>query len=485
MRAAEVELEGDISHTAVVGPFEAISYFGVLYRIFRRLADRVEAAPPDAAILIDFPDFNLRLAKRLKDAGVPVIYYISPQVWAWREGRVHQIRKLVDKMLVIFPFEAEIYQKAGVDVEFVGHPLVDMVKASRTKDEFCRKYGLDTRKPIVAMLPGSRKKEVRFILPTLCEAVDRIRKEKPDTQFVLPIASGLPPELVNSIIQGRSITVVSGETYNAVRFARAAMVASGTATLETALLGTPEVIVYKISKATWFLGKFLLKVRLFGIVNIILGEEVVPELFQDKFTPESVSQMTIRLMDDVWVQSKIRGNYELLRRQLGNGKVADRVAGIVEKIIRKDLALYCHEREDDHRVHRFAECHGRGERRQRELFLHETSDLGSFLSGDDPVIQDSSGFSDVSLDHHHFRQFVRVTAGETNHGEIGGADRLVQSGSMFFIHSTDAIRAITVVLEIMAPRRTPKNNIVSDTPAIAGIAMGFSTLARRFSRRAR
>jgi lipid-A-disaccharide synthase len=336
MRAANVELEGDISHTAVVGPFEAVSYFGALYRVFRRLADRVETSPPDAAILIDFPDFNLRLARRLKDAGVPVIYYISPQVWAWREGRVNQIRKLVDKMLVIFPFEEELYRKAGVDVEFVGHPLVDMVQASRSKEEFCRQYALDPRKPIVAMLPGSRKKEVRFILPTLCEAAEQIRKEKPETQFVLPIASGLPAELINEMIQGRRITVVSGETYNAVRYARAAMVASGTATLETALLGTPEVIVYRISGATWLLGKFLLKVRLFGIVNIILGEEVVPELFQDKFTAEAVSKMTIRLMDDVWVQSKIRGNYELLRRQLGSGKVAERVADIVARMVRKD-----------------------------------------------------------------------------------------------------------------------------------------------------
>ncbi len=333
MREAGVELEGDISHTAVVGPFEAITYFGALYRVFRRLADRVEEEPPSAAILIDFPDFNLRLAKRLKTAGVPVIYYISPQVWAWRAGRVNQIRQLVDKMLVIFPFEEEIYKKAGVDVEFVGHPLIDMVKPTKTKDEFCRTYRLDARKPIVAMLPGSRKKEVRFILPTLCAAVESIRLEKPDTQFVLPLAPGLDGKLVDEIVRSHEITVVAAETYNALRYARAAMVASGTATLEAALLGTPEVIVYRISAATWFLGKFLLKVRLFGIVNIILGEEVVPELFQDKFSAESVSKTVIRLMDDVWVQSKIRGNYELLRRQLGSGQVADRVAVAVERAL--------------------------------------------------------------------------------------------------------------------------------------------------------
>ena len=333
MRRAGVQLESDISQTAVVGPFEVISSLGTLYRVFRRIAERIETDPPVAAILIDFPDFNLRLAKRLKQAGTPIFYYISPQVWAWREGRVKQIRDLVDKMLVIFPFEEELYRKAGVDVEFVGHPLIDMVRTTKSKEEFCANHRLDPRKPIVALLPGSRKKEVRFILPVLCKAVELIAAERPDAQFVLPMAPGLDRRLIESIIQAQPITLLTNETYNAIRYARAAVVASGTATLETALLGTPEVIVYRISPATWFLGKFLLKVRLFGIVNIILGEEVVPELFQEKMTPAAVAQMTERLMDDVWMQSRIRGNYERLRRQLGSGKVAERVAEVVANSI--------------------------------------------------------------------------------------------------------------------------------------------------------
>jgi len=329
MRAAGVQLEGDISKTAVVGPFEVIGYLGTLYGVFRRLAERIETEPPTAAILIDFPDFNLRLAKRVKHAGAPVFYYVGPQVWAWREGRVKQIKQLVDKMLVIFPFEEDIYRKAAVEVEFVGHPLMDMVRASKSKEDFCAKYQLDPKKPIVALLPGSRTKEVRFILPTLCRAAELIAAEKPDAQFVLPLAPGLDRQLIENIIQARPITVIINDTYNAIRYSRAAAVASGTATLETALLGTPEVIVYRISQATWFLGKFLLKVRLFGIVNIILGEEVVPELFQDKMTPEAVARMALRLMDDVWLQSRIRGNYERLRRQLGTGNVAERVADAV------------------------------------------------------------------------------------------------------------------------------------------------------------
>jgi lipid-A-disaccharide synthase len=236
-------------------------------------------------------------------------------------------------MLVIFPFEEEMYRKAGVDVEFVGHPLMDMVHATKSKEQFCRDRGLDPKRAIVALLPGSRRKEVRFILPTLCDAAALIAAQKPETQFVLPIAGGLDRKLIQDIVQSRNITIVANETYNAVRYARAAIVASGTATLETALLGTPEVIVYRISRATWLLGKVLLKVRLFGIVNIILGEEVVPELFQDKMTAESVSKMTLRLMDDVWMQSRIRGNYEKLRRQLGSGHVAERVVEAVAKVI--------------------------------------------------------------------------------------------------------------------------------------------------------
>src|SRR5947207_271263 len=305
MRDAGVQLEGDISKTAVVGPFEVIGYLGALYGVFRKIAERIETESPQSAILSDCPDFNLRLAKRVRHAGAPVFYYISPQVWAWREGRVKQIKQLVDKMLVIFPFEEEMYRKAGVDVEFVGHPLMDMVRATKSKEQFCADYRLDPKKTIVALLPGSRRKEVRLILPTLCEAASLITAQKPETQFVLPIAAGLDRGLLDNIIRSRDITIVSNETYNAIRYARAAIVASGTATLETALLGTPEVIVYRISKATWLLGKVLLKVRIFGIVNIILGGEVVREVFQERMTADAVSRTAMRLMDDVWVQSRL------------------------------------------------------------------------------------------------------------------------------------------------------------------------------------
>lgn len=334
MLQAGVELEGDIRHTAAMGPLAALGKLSTLYRVFRRLADRIESSPPNAAILIDFPDFNLRLSKRIKAANIPVIYYISPQVWAWRAGRVKQIRELVTKMLVIFPFEEQIYKDAGVDVEFVGHPLIESVRATKTKEEFLRHHNLDVKKQILAILPGSREKEIRNILPTLCDVVERIRASKPESQFVLPAAPNLDPDLIKGITGSRPIRIIRGDTYNTLRYARAAIVASGTATLEAALLGTPQVIVYRISPVeAWFLDKFFLKVRLFGIVNIILGEEVVPELFQDRFTPELVSQAAMKLMDDVWLQSRIRGNYETLRRQLSGNKVAERVVAAVAEAI--------------------------------------------------------------------------------------------------------------------------------------------------------
>jgi lipid-A-disaccharide synthase len=330
MRASGVELVADISRTAVVGPFEAISHFGSLFRIFRQLTARIEApSGPSAAVFIDFPDFNMRLARRARARGVPVIYYVSPQIWAWRPGRIDELRQIVDKMLVILPFEEKIYRDAGIDVEFVGHPLVDTVRPRLARKVFLEKYGLDPSRPIVALLPGSRRKELRYILPTLCRAADRILATKPETQFVLPVAPGLRHEFVLGLLGSHRFKIVVGDTYEAIRYARVAIVASGTATLETALLGTPQVIVYRIGRATWWLGKLMLRVRMFGLVNIVLGEEIVPELFQDRMTPENIERETIRLLDDVWAQSRIRNQYERVRRKLGGGDVASRVADVV------------------------------------------------------------------------------------------------------------------------------------------------------------
>lgn len=330
MAEAGVRLVADIHRTAVVGPFEVIGHLRDLYRVYRTICGEIEASSPDAAVLIDFPDFNLRVAHRLKDAGTPVIYYISPQVWAWRKGRIEQIRQLVRRMLVIFPFEEKLYRDAGVNAEFVGHPLIDLAQPTKTRSEFAAAYGIDVSRPLVALLPGSRTKEVNYILPTLCESVSALRKLKPDLQFVLPVASNLPRGFIESRTADLPIRVVYGETTNALKFAKVAIVASGTATLEAALLGTPEVAVYRISEMTWFLGRFLLTIQRLCIVNIILDEDVVPELYQSRMTVDNVVRETVRLLDDVGVQSEMRGKFELLRRRLGSGRVPERVAEVVE-----------------------------------------------------------------------------------------------------------------------------------------------------------
>ena len=333
MAAAGARLIGHYRGLSVTGLSEALAVLPRSLVMYRRLVDTMRKHRPDVLVTVDFPDFNFWLAAAARRLGLPVVYYVSPQVWAWRPGRVRQIREVVDKMLVILPFEEEIYQRAGIDVEFVGHPLLDTVRPRMTRGAFLAKYRLKNDGPIVALLPGSRRKELHYILPTLCLAVDLILAEKPDTQFVLPVAPGLSTVFVQRFLGGRPVKLVVDDTYDAMRYSRVAIVASGTATLETALLGTPAVIVYRIGRATWLLGKFLLKVRMFGLVNIILGEEVVPELYQDRLTPTNVAKVTLKLMDDVWVQSEIRGNYEKLRRKLGTGNVAEKVVDAVAVVV--------------------------------------------------------------------------------------------------------------------------------------------------------
>jgi len=235
---------------------------------------------PDLLVLIDYPDFNLRLAAAAKDAGVRVFYYISPQVWAWRKNRIHRIRQVVDRMAVILPFEKDVYAEMGVDVDFVGHPLLDAVKRTRSREEALAAFGLRDGRPIVAILPGSREKEVTTLLPEMAGAAEILARDFEGAQFVLPLADTVDPALVDGILRGRpvAVTVVPGQMYDAVGLADAAMVASGTATLETALLGTPMVIAYRISPLTAAVGRRVIRVEHIGLVNLIAGKRLAPEL---------------------------------------------------------------------------------------------------------------------------------------------------------------------------------------------------------------
>ena len=287
MRAAGCDTVVDARALSVVGITEVISHLPRIYREFRRLLRAADERKPDAAIVLDSPAFNFRVARALHQRGVPVIYYVCPQLWAWREGRVRHFHSWVKKALVIFPFEQKWYRDHGVDAEYVGHPLADAPPPSISREEFAAKHGLDPARQWVALLPGSRRKEIAMNLPALAGGAGRLRGEY---EFVVPAASTVEKSWLEEKVRdsGLKITVVKGAA-EALRHARAAVVASGTATVEAALLGTPMVAVYRVSALTWALGHRLVKVPYVAMPNLIAGEQVVPELIQSAFTPENVA----------------------------------------------------------------------------------------------------------------------------------------------------------------------------------------------------
>lgn len=286
MRVAGCELLVNASEVAVVGLAEVVTHLPAIRRKFNALVSEAKKRRPGAAVLIDFPDFNLRLARKLHQLGIPVFYFISPQVWAWRSGRVKQIQKYVRKMIVIFPFEREFYKSHGVDVTYVGHPLAYAPETSISRGDFAGRYSLDPAKEWIALLPGSRKKEVQMNLPPMLEAA---RQLGTSYEYVLPIASTLEGDWLRQQFQSAGIAIkISVNSRLTVRHSRAAVVASGTATVESALAGTPFVVVYRLAPLTWLFGRPLVKLDTFAMVNLIAGKKVVPELIQQDFTASNV-----------------------------------------------------------------------------------------------------------------------------------------------------------------------------------------------------
>ncbi|MGA8874239.1 MAG: lipid-A-disaccharide synthase [Candidatus Korobacteraceae bacterium] len=285
MRNAGCDLLVDAREIAEVGIVEVVKHIPNIYRRFRQVVREAERRRPDAAVLIDFPDFNLRLARELRAQEVPVIYYVSPQLWAWKQRRIERVRKYVNEMLVIFPFEEKFYRERGVAANFVGHPLADLPAPSITREQFAREYKLDPAKQWIALLPGSRRAEVGRILPLLLQAVQLLG---PDYVYTVPVASTLSEAWIASFLReyhGPPITFTR-DARATLLHARAAAVASGTSTLEASLIGTPFVMVYCVAPLTWRLGRRLVKVDRFAMVNLIAGWDVVPELVQADFTPQ-------------------------------------------------------------------------------------------------------------------------------------------------------------------------------------------------------
>jgi lipid-A-disaccharide synthase len=336
LEAEGVRLAAHSSDMAVVGLTEVFSKLRHIVGVFFRLRRMLREEKPRLLILIDYPDFNLPLASAAKRAGVKVFYYISPQVWAWRKSRIHRIRRVVDRMAVILPFEKAVYAEMGYDVDFVGHPLLDSVKRTRTREEAIAAFGLRDTWPTVALLPGSREKEVTSLLPEMLGAAAILARDFEGAQFILPLADTVNPGLVEAIIGKHPIpvTVLPGQMYDAVGISDAAMVASGTATLETALLETPMVIAYRASPLTAAIGKRVVRIDHFGLANIIAGKAVVPELFQDDATAEKLAAEVKAILCDRARYDAIRRDLAGVREKLGEPGASRRAAQIALEIMR-------------------------------------------------------------------------------------------------------------------------------------------------------
>jgi lipid-A-disaccharide synthase len=333
MRAAGCELLVHANEVAVVGLVEVVKHLPDIRRRFRHLVAEAARRKPDAAVLIDFPDFNLRLARELHRLGIPVFYFVSPQIWAWRTGRVRQIQRYVRKMIVIFPFEQEFYRRHGVQVSYVGHPLAYVAPPGSTeragfahagtglaevsREEFAAQHQLDPGKQWIALLPGSRKKEFRLNLPPMLKAAALLQQQGRDLEFLLPVASTLEPEWVREQLTGFPTAIhLTNNARATLLHSRAAVVASGTATVEAALSGTPFVVVYRLAPLTWLLGRRLVRLDTFAMPNLIAGQRIVPELIQKDFTAENVLRELSAIIPDGPARHKMQDALKMVQEQL-------------------------------------------------------------------------------------------------------------------------------------------------------------------------
>jgi lipid-A-disaccharide synthase len=331
--AQRAHLIAHVRELAVMGLLEIVRSLRRLRTIMRQLLAEVDRERPDLAVLVDYSGFNLRLARELHNRGVPIVYYVSPQVWAWRRGRLKTMRETVKRIMVLFPFEPPIYEAAGIPVTFVGHPLVDLVRPPPDPGALLAELGLDPARPLVAVLPGSRAQEIRYNLPPLADAVARIRSGRPELQFALAGASNISRTLLTDRLGGVDIPVIVGRTHALVGAAQVGLVASGTATVEAALLGTPIIVVYRVAPLSYAIGRRLVRVPNFAMVNLIAGRQVVPELIQHDFTAERVAQETLALLADPERLSTMRADLAEVRRLLGGGGASARAAGVVDQFL--------------------------------------------------------------------------------------------------------------------------------------------------------
>jgi lipid-A-disaccharide synthase len=323
MKSEGVSLIAPITH--IIGIVEVLKHLFEIRRTYKKAKEALISEKPDVLVLIDYPDFNIALAKKAKSAGIPILYYVSPQVWAWRSGRVKTIASLVNRMAVLLPFEVAYYKNAGLPCEFVGHPIVERIRITGTKEQIKRDLGLDPQKDVVALLPGSRPGEILKHESIMKEVADKIHNKYPNMQIVVPLVlgsvfTGTLPDYINVIYDSTTETLACSE---------AAAVTSGTATLETAVVGTPMVVFYKISPITFLIGKALTSVRFVSLVNILSGKEVVKELLQDEANADTIFSELTRIIEDSHYRNSMVSSLDEIRKIMTGKNPSSRVASIV------------------------------------------------------------------------------------------------------------------------------------------------------------
>lgn len=334
MEAEGVDLLFSVNDLGVIGVFEVLSHLSRIKKIFNRIKKEVDQRKPKAAVLIDSPDFNLRLAKKLKKQAVPVLYYISPTVWAWRKRRLKTIKKTVEKMLLIFPFEENTYKGSGIPAEYIGHPLKEKIQISLSKIEFMEKYELNPDRKIIALLPGSRKSELKFHMPVLQEALHLIQSLG-NAHFVLLLAENLDKKLISDYLPlfPDNLLVLAENHYEAMAASDVVVSACGTANLEAALLEIPLVAFYRISPLTYLFGRWLARIDDFSIVNILAGQRIIPELIQRDFTPEKVFRETKKILESENIRSDMIQNFKRIKRLLGDKIASKNAAKALQNIV--------------------------------------------------------------------------------------------------------------------------------------------------------
>jgi lipid-A-disaccharide synthase len=328
MRDAGARLVGDFTGLAVTGLTEAWQLYPRYYAMYRRLVAAATEDRPDVFVAIDSPDFNFYLVEALRKLGVPVVYYISPQLWAWRSGRIRTMQRRVGKVLVIFPFEVAIYERAGVPVEFVGHPLVDLARASEPPETLRRQWSLSASAPVVALLPGSRRNEVHRLASSLADAVPLIRARVPGAQFLVARAPGLADELF-APLRSPGVVVVEGRADDVLTAADVVVTASGTATVQAALHERPMVVVYRLSGLSYLIGKPFVKVHTFAMPNLVAGQPIVPELIQDDCTPARIADAVVPLVTDPARRRTMQAALRDVRARLGAPGASARAAAAI------------------------------------------------------------------------------------------------------------------------------------------------------------